>query len=98
MVTAVDQSIAELPNELRLNRAVFRFREVTAANSALVGDDDQFVSVPFEEPQRVRCLREHFYLRWVTTVIDIAHQRSITVEKDGRPALVRRAGHFENWR
>jgi hypothetical protein len=98
MVTGVNQSLAELARELRLDRPVFLLREITPANSTLVCDDDQFVPLLFQPPQRFRRLREDFDFLRIATIIDIPHQRSVPVEENSRPALVRRAGHFGNWR
>src|SRR5256714_4097774 len=74
------------------------FREVTAPDATLIRDDNELVTVFFEAAQSGTSLRIDFHLSRITAVIDVAHQGAVAIEKNGGPALVRRAGHFRNSR
>src|SRR5438067_8522995 len=96
MITRIDQAIAELSQKLGFHGSILGLTEIAAPDPALVRDDDQLVTVLFQPSQRFAPLREHLHLPRVAAVIDIAHERAVAVKKNGGPALVRRAGHFES--
>src|ERR1051326_7514171 len=98
IIRGVDQAISELSQKLRLDSAIHLLGKITASNPTLVRDDYKLVTFLFEPAQSGSRLRIHLHLARIAAVIDVPHESPVAVEKDSRPALVRRAGHFRNWR
>src|SRR3954451_18002504 len=98
MIASVDQTVSELPLKLGFNDAIFILREIAAPDSTLIGDDHELVTFFLEPAQCLGGLWIDFDPARIATVIDVPHQGAVAVEKNSRPALVRRAGHSRNWR
>src|SRR5205807_1777694 len=75
-VSRVDEIFADLPQNFSLDRAVLLLREITAPDSALIRDDNDFITTRFQFPQRRRRSFKNVYFFYIATVINVAHQRA----------------------
>jgi hypothetical protein len=66
-----------------LHGAKLLITKVAAADSALIGNDDEFVSVLFQTHKRFCYSAEDFDLFWIGTVLNVPHDRAVAVEEDG---------------
>src|SRR6266446_3206819 len=94
IINGVNNRRCEFPSNRVLHKAKLLLTKVAAANSALIGNDDEFVSVLFQTHKRFGNSAEDFDLFGVGTVSDIPHDRAVEVKEYGRREPIRRwPGH-----
>src|ERR1700730_12013893 len=78
----VDQTVSELAPDLRFHCAIILFSKESAAEAALVSDDNNFVAGVLEATQCGGGAIEYANLVGARTIIRIVHDRPIAIDKD----------------
>src|SRR6266852_5432019 len=90
IINRVNNGGNEFPIDRVLHRAKLLLGKVATADSVLIGNDDEFVSVLFQTHKRFGYSAEDFDLFWIGTVINIPHDRAVAVEEYCRREPIRR--------
>src|SRR5262249_7577767 len=83
-ISRVDQTIPKLAQKLRFNSAILLDRKESAADAALIRDDDKFEPIRFQPPQCLRYARKNLYVFRIGTIDAIFHDRAVAIDKHGR--------------
>src|SRR5436309_15008233 len=82
-ICGIDQTIAQLPQDFRFNRAILLNCKEAAADAALVRNDNEFEAIRFQALQRFWDAGEDFHFLRIGTIISILHDRTIAIDEKG---------------
>ena len=82
-ISRIDQTNPKLPQNLGFNSAILLDCKETAADAALVRDDDEFEPIRFQAPQCLQYAGENLHVLRIGTVNAIFHDRAVAIDKDG---------------
>jgi len=94
-ISGIDQTITQLLQDFRFNRTILLDRKETATDAALVRNDNKFEAIRFQTPQRFWDAGEDFHLLRVGTIINILHDRTIPIDKNGWSSCLGGGGHLD---
>jgi hypothetical protein len=89
-IGGVDQVQADLTQNFRFHRTILFDGEESSSDSALVGDDDNLVTVLLQAKQGLRDAVKNAHLLWIGAIIGIMDEGAIAIDKHGpRPRVIR---------